>query len=146
MALSKRTRVRIMINQARRRRWADRSVRDYERAMAKWHEKYVGEAERLGHYSEEAMTNEPVYPEKLGTVTDNNAEEAPINPNNCDTCDYKRNPDGGHCYMFRDAPIDVCMQHTGRNFSPVAPLEERDGKVVFSRALIQAALDGKLPF
>lgn len=37
------------------------------------------------------------------------------NPNNCDTCDHKRIPDGGHCYMFRQAPTDVCMQHTGHD-------------------------------
>jgi hypothetical protein len=36
------------------------------------------------------------------------------NPNNCLTCDHHQNPDGGHCYMFRDAPTEVCMQHTGR--------------------------------
>lgn len=36
------------------------------------------------------------------------------NPNNCETCDHKQNPDGGHCYMFREAPTEVCMQHTGR--------------------------------
>ena len=38
-----------------------------------------------------------------------------MNPNNCATCDHKKRPDGGHCYMFRDEPTDVCMQHTGRN-------------------------------
>ncbi|MDR6421302.1 hypothetical protein J2801_003590 [Paraburkholderia phenoliruptrix] len=37
-----------------------------------------------------------------------------MNPNNCATCNHKQNPDGGHCYMFRDEPTDVCMQHTGR--------------------------------
>lgn len=36
------------------------------------------------------------------------------NPNNCSTCDYKQHPDDGHCYMFRDEPQDVCMQHTAR--------------------------------
>lgn len=36
------------------------------------------------------------------------------NPNNCTTCGHKANRDAGHCYMFRDAPTDVCMQHTGR--------------------------------
>lgn len=36
------------------------------------------------------------------------------NPNNCDTCRWKLQPDGGHCYMFRDEPKEVCMQHTGR--------------------------------
>ena len=39
-----------------------------------------------------------------------------MNPNNCSTCKYKAMDDGegGHCYMFRDEPSDVCMQHTGR--------------------------------
>lgn len=37
----------------------------------------------------------------------------PMNPNNCATCEHKRNPDGGWCYMFRDEPNDICMQHTG---------------------------------
>lgn len=38
------------------------------------------------------------------------------NPNNCATCDHKRIPDGGYCYMFRDAPTEVCAQHTGHSF------------------------------
>lgn len=37
-----------------------------------------------------------------------------MNPNNCDTCLHKLFPDGGWCYMFRDEPRTVCMQHTGR--------------------------------
>ena len=37
--------------------------------------------------------------------------------NNCSTCDYKRHPDGGHCYMFREEPEGVCMQHTMRRVS-----------------------------
>ena len=42
-----------------------------------------------------------------------------MNPNNCETCEYKRlkspdQDDDGHCYMFRDEPREVCMQHTGR--------------------------------
>jgi hypothetical protein len=36
------------------------------------------------------------------------------NPNNCATCDHKRNPDGGWCYMFRVEPDSVCMCHTAR--------------------------------
>lgn len=42
------------------------------------------------------------------------------NPNNCATCDYKEmkgsdHVDGElHCYMFRDEPTEVCMQHTYR--------------------------------
>jgi hypothetical protein len=38
------------------------------------------------------------------------------NPNNCSACDYKRMNDDPtlHCYMWKDAPADVCHQHTGR--------------------------------
>lgn len=37
------------------------------------------------------------------------------NPNNCETCDYMHyEHDGLHCYMFKDAPSDVCLQHTAR--------------------------------
>jgi hypothetical protein len=37
------------------------------------------------------------------------------NPNNCETCDYKAMDYGdGHCYMFKDAPTEVCMQHSAR--------------------------------
>lgn len=40
------------------------------------------------------------------------------NPNNCATCKHKQrqSPVGQneHCYMFKDAPIEVCMQHTER--------------------------------
>lgn len=43
------------------------------------------------------------------------------NPNNCSTCDHKKNPDGGHCYMFQTEPRNVCMQHTGlKRFSDKA--------------------------
>ena len=37
-----------------------------------------------------------------------------MNPNNCETCDHKKHPDGGHCYMFRTEPDEVCMIHTLR--------------------------------
>lgn len=41
-----------------------------------------------------------------------------MNPNNCSTCRFKQmhsDPKGGTwCYMFRDEPVTVCMQHTGR--------------------------------
>lgn len=33
------------------------------------------------------------------------------NPNNCTTCEYKQHPDGGHCYMFKDAPSEKCHQY-----------------------------------
>ena len=34
------------------------------------------------------------------------------NPNNCASCRHKQNPDGGHCYMFRFEPTEMCAQHT----------------------------------
>lgn len=37
-----------------------------------------------------------------------------MNPNNCATCDHKRHPDGGHCYMFRHEPQEACRAHTIR--------------------------------
>lgn len=45
------------------------------------------------------------------------------NPNNCNTCKHKQNPDGGWCYMFRDEPTEVCMQHTGRQSSSLEDLQ-----------------------
>lgn len=40
------------------------------------------------------------------------------NPNNRATCDHSKHPDGGHCYMFRQAPAMACGQHTAyRNLS-----------------------------
>ena len=42
-----------------------------------------------------------------------------VNPMNCETCDYKhidKNQlalDKAHCYMFREAPSEVCRIHTG---------------------------------
>lgn len=41
----------------------------------------------------------------------------PLN-NNCSTCNHKKHPDGGHCYMFRTEPQWQCQQHTElRSFS-----------------------------
>ena len=36
------------------------------------------------------------------------------NPNNCATCKHKQRPDGGHCYMFRVEPAEMCAQHTSQ--------------------------------
>ena len=36
------------------------------------------------------------------------------NPNNCASCRHKQNPDGGHCYMFRFEPTEMCAQHTSQ--------------------------------
>lgn len=30
--------------------------------------------------------------------------------NGCESCCYSRNPQGGHCYMFKEEP-EVCFQH-----------------------------------
>lgn len=42
------------------------------------------------------------------------------NPNNCETCDHIHRPDGGHCYMFRDPPTEVCYQHTKRRLRSIS--------------------------
>ena len=49
------------------------------------------------------------------------------NPNNCEMCDHhkmqrtieKADPQAMklHCYMFRDAPDDVCHQHSARKIN-----------------------------
>ena len=36
------------------------------------------------------------------------------NLNNCATCLHKQNPDGGHCYMFRFEPTEMCAKHTSQ--------------------------------
>ena len=38
----------------------------------------------------------------------------PDNPNNCATCRHKQNPDGGHCYLFRFEPAEMCAHHTSQ--------------------------------
>lgn len=46
-----------------------------------------------------------------------------VNPNNCETCKYKQMNDDPelHCYMFKDEPTEVCMQHSGREFPTEFP-------------------------
>ena len=46
------------------------------------------------------------------------------NPNNCAACGHKARPDGGWCYMFRDAPTVVCLKHTARASMTVAEVIE----------------------
>jgi len=36
------------------------------------------------------------------------------NPNNCESCDHKKHPDHGWCYMFRLSPTGPCAHHTVR--------------------------------
>lgn len=47
-----------------------------------------------------------------------------LNPNNCEMCDHKKNPDGGHCYMFKDEPDKICYQHTARGSGFAVSLKE----------------------
>jgi len=52
-----------------------------------------------------------------------------MNPNNCATCDHIKHPGGGHCYMFRHEPQEVCHIHTVRaliSISKCASKEELD--------------------
>ena len=49
----------------------------------------------------------------------------PDNPNNCATCKHKQHPDGGHCYMFRFEPTEMCAQHTSRTHAPHVLRTER---------------------
>ena len=39
--------------------------------------------------------------------------------NRCATCEHKKYPDGGHCYMFREEPTFLCMQHQDRRGTEV---------------------------
>ena len=50
----------------------------------------------------------------VGRPAPERADDGIRNPNNCASCDHKRHPDGGWCYVFRDEPREVCMQHTAR--------------------------------
>lgn len=67
----------------------------------------------------------------------------PKNPNNCETCDYKRaiyeGKDKYHCYMFADAPTERCMQHRSEQSefgTPVIPIPDD------MRNAIQKYMDG----
>lgn len=64
------------------------------------------------------------------------------NPNNCAECDHHKtqrgieakNPNEQklHCYMFKDVPTDVCMQHSlrnPRNFLERLMKDMHDGKL-----------------
>lgn len=57
------------------------------------------------------------------------------NPNNCETCGYAPHGDGGHCYMFRDAPTEVCYAHTGRR------CPETNALALIKRALSATSTD-----
>lgn len=56
--------------------------------------------------------------------------------NNCTSCNHKRDPQGGHCYMFREEPAFLCMQHPDRKPKRVGTI----GHVGSGRATLTAAL------
>ena len=37
--------------------------------------------------------------------------DAPVKESNCETCKYVKGYEGGHCYLFRTKPEDVCGQY-----------------------------------
>lgn len=61
------------------------------------------------------------------------------NPNNCETCDYKRmqyeGSDRYHCYMFADSPTERCMQHRSEQsaFGTVVPPVPDDMKDIIDK-------------
>jgi hypothetical protein len=34
------------------------------------------------------------------------------NQSNCETCEHKKTPQGGWCYMFEVEPVKTCLHHT----------------------------------
>lgn len=63
--------------------------------------------------------------------------------NNCQACEHRANPQGGHCYMFREEPQGVCYQHTSRVPGSGMTLNSvsdfTDSLVEIARSLIQEA-------
>lgn len=35
----------------------------------------------------------------------------PFNPDDCVTCEHRHEPQGGHCYMFKEMPRTKCGQY-----------------------------------
>jgi hypothetical protein len=51
------------------------------------------------------------------------------NPNNCNACDHKNKPDGGHCYMFKLEPTKPCAHHTIRALAARATIQQALSKL-----------------
>lgn len=45
-------------------------------------------------------------------------------PSDCARCNHKRNPQGGWCYMFRDAPATWCTQYRPDSLNQVGAVKE----------------------
>ncbi len=41
-----------------------------------------------------------------------------FNPKDCDGCEHKDEPDGGHCYMFKLPPLGRCGQRKPKPEKP----------------------------
>lgn len=39
------------------------------------------------------------------------AMSPPFNPDDCVTCEHRHEPQGGHCYMFKEPPQRKCGQY-----------------------------------
>jgi hypothetical protein len=62
--------------------------------------------------------------------------------NNCETCQHKANPQGGHCYMFKTEPSEKCMQHTERkalNIGTIGHISRRGNTSLLAVALAAIA-------
>ena len=54
-----------------------------------------------------------------------------MNKANCATCAHINNPDGGHCYMFKDEPKQTCGIHTGK----IQTVAEDVGRLMFNTSI-----------
>lgn len=107
--LSQKTKARIKRNKARRIQCRTKDGRDLYRLVRRAKQRTTAAA--IKFLLDYALPKTRSNRELFFPVS---SDETSTNPNNCLTCDHKQNPEDGHCYMFRDAPTEVCMQHTGR--------------------------------
>lgn len=56
-----------------------------------------------------------------------------MNKANCNTCDYKQFPDGGHCYMFRTEPNVTCNAHTARSMRGITLVAKEVGSLIYNK-------------
>lgn len=114
--LSKKTKARIKRNKQRRIQCRTKDGRDLIRLIKESKRRSVNRAVKTLLQLAEQIEHYTVPP--IGSNRDIffpcSTDEDSTNPNNCLTCGHIQNPGDGHCYMFRNAPTEVCMQHTGR--------------------------------
>lgn len=56
-----------------------------------------------------------------------------MNKANCNTCDHKQFPDGGHCYMFKTEPSVTCNAHTARSMRGVTLVAKEVGNLMHNQ-------------